>query len=133
MMLETDTHDQTSVLLIHGKECPSEGTARGILSSGPYQELIGSHRMNDEICDAAHIYPVANRQVLQFRSYLSGASNSPFAAEVLNQVIAIEAGPVVPDLDNPGPDVFRASRDCDRPSGAECRSRDKIVPWQRPG
>jgi hypothetical protein len=35
VMMETDTHDQTGVLLIHWRECPGEGTARGILSSGP--------------------------------------------------------------------------------------------------
>jgi len=93
---ETGADHKARVLRIHWKESKGEGACCGEIISGPYQEPIGSHRVNHQICDTAHIDPVADRQALQLWNNGRGASHASLAAEVLNQVIAIESGSVAP-------------------------------------
>src|ERR1035441_10570633 len=64
---QTGADDKACVLLIQWKKPKGEGACGGKLICGPNQELIGSRRVNDQVCDAAHVDPVAGRQALQFR------------------------------------------------------------------
>src|ERR1035441_6513902 len=79
----------------------SKGASGRILIARPNEELVRRHGMSNQVCDSAHVHPVARSQALQLRDDPPGAPDSARAAEILNQIVAIESGAAISDLHEP--------------------------------
>jgi len=77
----------------------------------------------------AHGHPVADAEILELRQDLPGAR----PAEIVQQVIAVKAGPVPAPLHQPGPDLLRPGSDRDGASGVQLRMRAQLVAGHRTG
>ena len=81
-----------------------------------------------EVDELEHAHePLPTVETVQARREPTGAP----PAEVVDPVVAVPAGPVVPDLNEPRPHLLRRGRDGDGPGGAG-RTRENLVARHRP-
>jgi len=113
------------VLLIDGEQLPGPG-ARNLLPQHPairFESPYAERRLLGHL--PRHGDPCTHLDVLQLRDNVISAR----LAQVVQQVIAVEADPTESDLDNPGPDLLGASMDRNGPRHVEGRLFDELVPW----
>lgn len=96
---------------------------------GPKKPVIGSKRVDPEGCSfiglpkRGHWYPLVDFEHLEVWNNRSGAR----AAEVVEEIVALPAGPQTAHLDEPRPDGVWWSADSDRSSGDELGVREELV------
>ena len=97
---------------------------------GPEEPVIGLERVHTKggslagLTERGHRHPLADVERLETRNECSRAR----PAEVVEEIVAVPAGPQAAHLDDPRPDRTGAAVDGDCPRGDELSSRKELVP-----